>query len=54
MIKRQVDGFIIISSEDSAGQIQELVGKQVSFVLLDRYFPAIPTDFVSTDYFAAA
>ncbi len=54
LIKRQVDGFIIVSCEDSDEQVQELVDKHIPFVLLDRYFPAIATDFISTDHYAAA
>ena len=54
LINRQVDGFIIVSSEDSAEQVQDLKDKGVPFVLLDRYFPDIQTDFVSTDHYKAA
>lgn len=54
LIKRQVDGFIIVSCEDSDEQVQELVDKNIPFVLLDRYFPAIATDFISTDHYEAA
>lgn len=54
LIKRQVDGFIIVSCENSAEQVQELVNKRIPFVLLDRYFPAISTDFVSTNHYEAA
>ncbi|GAB4046418.1 LacI family DNA-binding transcriptional regulator [Spirosoma litoris] len=54
LINRQVDGFIIVSSEDSAEQIRYLQAKNIPFVLLDRYFPNIQTDFVSTDHYKAA
>lgn len=54
LINRQVDGFIIVSSEDSGQQIQFLKDKNIPFVLLDRYFPDIPTDFVSTDHYTAS
>lgn len=54
LINRQVDGFIIVSSEDSAEQVRDLNEKNIPFVLLDRYFPDIPTDFVSTDHYKAA
>lgn len=54
LINRQVDGFIIVSAEDSAGQIRELNEKRIPFVLLDRYFPDIATDYVSTDHYKAA
>ncbi|GAB3505397.1 substrate-binding domain-containing protein [Spirosoma knui] len=54
LINRQVDGFIIVSSEGSEEQIHFLKDKNVPFVLLDRYFPDISTDFVSTDHYKAA
>jgi LacI family transcriptional regulator len=54
LINRQVDGFIIVSSEDSEDQIRALNDKHIPFVLLDRYFPEIPTDFVSTDHYKAS
>jgi LacI family transcriptional regulator len=54
LINRQVDGFIIVSSEHSEQQIHYLNERKVAFVLLDRYFPDIPTDFVSTDHYKAS
>ena len=54
LINRQVDGFIIVSAEDSAEQVRDLNERNIPFVLLDRYFPDIPTDFVSTDHYKAA
>lgn len=54
LINRQVDGFIIVSADDSAEQIRELNEKRIPFVLLDRYFPDIATDYVSTDHHKAA
>ncbi|MFC5408572.1 LacI family DNA-binding transcriptional regulator [Larkinella bovis] len=53
-LNRQVDGFIIVSSEDSEEQIQYLLDKNVPFVLLDRHFPNLPTDFVSLDSYKAS
>lgn len=53
-LNRQVDGFIIVSSENSEEQIQYLIERNVAFVLLDRHFPEIPTDFVSLNSFKAA
>ena len=53
-LNRQVDGFIIVSSENSEEQIQYLIEKNVAFVLLDRHFPNIPTDFVSLNSYKAA
>lgn len=54
LINRQVDGFIIVSSENSESQIHYLKDKNIPFVLLDRYFPEIQTDFVSTDHYKAS
>lgn len=54
LINRQVDGFIIVSAENADQQIHFLKDKHVPFVLLDRYFPEIATDFVSTDHYQAS
>ncbi|QNF32814.1 LacI family DNA-binding transcriptional regulator [Adhaeribacter swui] len=54
LLNRQVDGFIIVSSENSQSQIHYLKEQQVPFVLLDRYFPEIQSDFVSINNFKAA
>ncbi|PSR57194.1 LacI family transcriptional regulator [Adhaeribacter arboris] len=51
---RQVDGFIIVSSENSQNQIYFLKEQHLPFVLLDRYFPEIQSDFVSINNFKAA
>jgi LacI family transcriptional regulator len=53
-LNRQVDGFIIVSSENSEEQIQYLIEKNVAFVLLDRHFPNIATNFVSLNSYKAA
>ena len=54
LINRRVDGFIIVSAENSEKQIYELMEQNILFVLLDRYFPEIKTDFVSTNNYKAA
>lgn len=54
LINRQVDGFVIVSSEHSEDQINYLKGKNIPFVLLDRHFPELQTDFVATDNFRAS
>ena len=54
LINRQVDGFIIVSSENSEGQIHYLLNKNIPFVLLDRHFPDIQTDFVATNNYKAS
>ncbi|GAB3998267.1 LacI family DNA-binding transcriptional regulator [Spirosoma daeguense] len=53
-LNRQVDGFIIVSAESSDEQVNYLNEKNVPFVLLDRHFPEIPTDFVSLNNYKAA
>ncbi|MFT6879638.1 MAG: LacI family transcriptional regulator [Psychromonas sp.] len=54
LMNRQVDGFIIVVSEDSEVQIKQLREKHIPFVLLDRHFPELNTDFVATDNFRAS
>lgn len=54
LINRQVDGFIIVSSEGSEKQILYLKEKNIPFVLLDRHFPDIQTDFVATNNYKAS
>ena len=54
LINRQVDGFIIVSSERSEKHIHYLQEKNIPFVLLDRHFPDIQTDFVATNNYKAS
>jgi LacI family transcriptional regulator len=54
LINRQVDGFIIVASEHSEDQIKHLQENKIPFVLLDRHFPELNTDFVATDNFRAS
>lgn len=54
LINKQVDGFIIVSSESSEHQIHYLKEKNIPFILLDRHFPNISTDFVIIDNYKAA
>lgn len=51
---RQVDGFLIVPTENSEKQIQILVDSNASFVLLDRYFPLIETSYVIIDNYQAS
>jgi len=51
---RQVDGFIIVPTENSEKHIQTLVDSNVSLVLLDRYFPLINTSYVVIDNYQAS
>lgn len=54
LINRQVDGFIIVSCEGSESQVQYLKERNIPFVLLDRHFPEIQTDFVATNNYKAS
>ncbi len=54
LLGRQVDGFIISPSYRAEKQIVDLNEKQVPFVLIDRYFPEIPTNYVIIDNYLAS
>ncbi|TLV02936.1 LacI family DNA-binding transcriptional regulator [Dyadobacter luticola] len=54
LINRQVDGFIIVSCEGSENQVKYLKERNIPFVLLDRHFPDIQTDFVATNNYKAS
>lgn len=54
LINRQVDGFIIVPTEGSEDQIKYLEDEQIPFVLIDRYFPEISTNFVVIDNYKAS
>ncbi|QNL50566.1 substrate-binding domain-containing protein [Olivibacter sp. SDN3] len=54
LVKRQVDGFIIAPTEHSEPQINYLTESNIPFVLIDRYFPKVETNYVATDNFSAA
>lgn len=54
LINSQVDGFIIVSSENSEKQVHYLKEKNIPFVLLDRHFPEIQNDFVVINNFKAS
>lgn len=54
LVNRQVDGFIIVSDEGSERNVLFLKEKKIPFILLDRHFPDIQTDFVVTNNFKAS
>ncbi len=54
LLNRQVEGFIIVSSENAENQIYYLKEKNIPFVLLDRHFSEIQTDFVTINNFKAS
>lgn len=49
MLDRQVDGLIIASSQKNDWSIRKLKEMNFPFVLIDRYYPAIETDYVICD-----
>jgi LacI family transcriptional regulator len=53
-LNRQVDGLIIAPVDDSIEQIQYLEKEGIPFVLIDRYFPELKTNYVAIDNFKAA
>ena len=54
LINRQVDGFIIAPTEGSQEQIKYLKDQNIPFVLIDRCFPELVTNYVILDNFKAA
>jgi LacI family transcriptional regulator len=54
LLNRQVDGFIITPTEGSESQIELLKEQNIPFVLIDRYFPSIDTNYVAIDNYKAA
>jgi len=54
LMNRQVDGFIIAPTEGSEKQIKHLKDNNIPFVLIDRRFPKIESNYVVIDNFKAA
>ncbi|MES2826511.1 MAG: LacI family DNA-binding transcriptional regulator [Bacteroidota bacterium] len=54
LLNRQVDGLILVPVEDSQDQINMLQKSEVPFVLIDRNFPEIQTNYVALDNYNAA
>lgn len=52
-LDRQVDGFIIVPSEGSDPAVKALVQKDVPLVLVDRYLPEVPTNYIVLDNYEA-
>ncbi|SDF56072.1 transcriptional regulator, LacI family [Mucilaginibacter pineti] len=53
-VNRRVDGLILIPSENSQDQIRALQKSEIPFVLIDRIFPNIKTNYISLDNFKAS
>lgn len=54
LINRQVDGLILVPIEDTQKEIEYLKKHEIPFVLIDRYFPEIETNYVALDNYKAA
>lgn len=53
-ITRQVDGLIIVAAEQSEAEIQYLKKKEIPFVLIDRIFPTVESNFIGIDNYRIA
>ena len=53
-LNRHVDGLMLAPGEHTEAQIRYLQQQEIPFVLIDRYFPDIQTNYVILDNFQAA
>ena len=51
---RQVDGYIIVPTEHGESSIRQLMEHKLPLVLIDRYFPNLPTCSVTVDGYQAS
>lgn len=49
LLNRQVDGLLICAPDGTEDQIADLQRQHVPFVLIDRYFPNLKTNYVALD-----
>lgn len=54
LINRRVDGLIVVPVEHSEPEIKKLQSSDVPFVLVDRNFPSIQTNYIALDNYKAA
>lgn len=54
LLNHQVDGLILAPAENSLSQLLYLQENEVPFVLIDRYFPEIKTNYIAIDNYQAA
>ena len=52
-VNRQVDGLIMAPPEGAEAQIEQLKKNEMPFVLVDRYYPEIDSNWVSLDNYAS-
>lgn len=50
-VNHSVDGLIIVSPENATKEIKAIQKQGIPHVLIDRYFPALPFNFVGNDNF---
>jgi len=53
MLNRQVDGLIIASSQKNGKEMERLKEQEFPFVLIDRHYPSITTNYVIVNNFEA-
>jgi LacI family transcriptional regulator len=53
-VNRRVDGLILVATENSQDQIKLLQKSGTPFVLIDRIFPEIKTNYIALDNYQAA
>jgi LacI family transcriptional regulator len=53
-VNRRVDGLILVPVENSQRQIKLLQKSDIPFILIDRIFPEIATNFIALDNYKAA
>ncbi|AKD58707.1 LacI family DNA-binding transcriptional regulator [Spirosoma radiotolerans] len=53
LLNRQVDGLLIAPPEGAEPQLAELQRQGIPFVLIDRYFPDLKTNYVALDNYGA-
>lgn len=54
LLNRQVDGFIIVPAEGCSACIKALLEDKVPLVMVDRYIPELPSNYVVLDNHAAS
>jgi LacI family transcriptional regulator len=54
LINRQVDGLIIVAAENAESEIEYLKKKEIPFVLIDRNFPSVESNFIGIDNYRIA
>jgi len=53
-VNRRVDGLIVVPVENSQNKIKQLAKSDLPFLLIDRIFPELKTNYIALDNFKAA